>query len=126
MILPLLFAQLLQSIADTSGLMTPGVSRGLATRRAAQISDVRYALTLDLTRPDTASGHVRVTFSTKSKEDVIVDFRGPSLRGLTVNGAATHELQWNHAHVRIPARLVNGGQNTFDADFKTLIAPSGA
>src|SRR5947209_6910461 len=126
MILPLLFAQLLQSSADTSGLMTPGVSRGLATRRAAQISDVRYALNLDLTRSDTASGHVRVMFSARSKGDVIVDFRGPSLGSITMNGVAAHELQWNKAHLRIPARLVNRGPNTFDADFKTLIAPSGA
>jgi aminopeptidase N len=126
MILPLLFAQLVQSSADTAGLMTTGVSRELATRRAAQISDVRYALNLDLTRSDTANGHVRVMFSARSKGDVIVDFRGPSLGSITMNGVAAHELQWNKAHLRIPARLVNRGPNTFDADFKTLIAPAGA
>jgi len=126
MILPLLFAQLLQSTVDTSRLMTPGVSRELATHRAAQISDVRYALSLDLTRSDTATGRVRVSFASRTREDVVIDFRGPSLSRLTVNGRAADEVRWNHAHLLIPARLLNRGPNTVEADFTTRIAPSGA
>src|SRR5690348_3217309 len=126
MLLPLLFAQLLQSSADTSGLMTPGVSLALATHRAAQIRDVRYALNLDLTRLDTATGHVRITFATKASDDVLVDFRGPRLGGIVVNDAPVDHPEWNGAHLRVPSRLVRAGSNTIEADFKTLIAPSGA
>ena len=128
MISLLLAAQLLQSapLPDTTGLMTRGISRALAEHRAAQLADIRYAMQLDLTRPDTATGHVRVSFVSRSKSDVIVDFRGPGISAVAVNGNALSRADWNGAHVRIPARAVNRGQNVFDADFKTLIAPSGA
>ena len=52
-------ATLLAVVATTSGtrasndsLMGTGVSRALATARAAQIRDTRYALSLDLTERD--------------------------------------------------------------------------
>jgi aminopeptidase N len=126
MILLVLSAQLLQSSPDTTGLLARGVSRELATHRAAQISGVRYAMELDLTRLDTATGHVRVSFASRSKADVVLDFRGPALWGITVNGATLPEAEWNGAHLRLPARLVKRGGNAVEATFKTLIAPSGA
>jgi aminopeptidase N len=110
---------------DTSGLMAPGVSRALATHRAAQIHDVRYALALDVTRLDTASGTVRLSFVLARAADVIVDFRGPTLADVRVNGTPGLDVEWNRAHVRIPARLVRAGVNTIDARFATLIAPAG-
>src|SRR5258707_243133 len=122
----LLAAQILQSGADTAGLMAPGVSKALATRRAAQIADVRYALDLDLTRLDSARGHVRISFRLRAPGDVIVDFRGPKLTSVVVNDAASPDRDWNGAHLRIPERLVNAGANSIDAQFTTLIAPAGA
>src|SRR5512132_3142132 len=45
--------------ADSTAIwMRPGVSRELATHRARRIRDVRYELALDVTRRDTARGHV--------------------------------------------------------------------
>src|SRR5690242_4494771 len=110
----LLAAQVLQAGADSAGLMRPGVSRALATHRAAQISDVRYALDLDLTRLDPAPGHVRIAFLTRTAGDVIVDFRGPELDQITVNDVAAGKLDWNRAHIRIPAAMVKLGANTID------------
>jgi len=122
----LLAAQILQSGADTAGLMRPGVSQALATRRAAQVGDVRYALDLDLTRLDSARGHVRISFRLRSPGDVIVDFRGPKLMSAVVNDVASPDLDWNGSHLRIAQRFVKAGANSIDAQFTTLIAPAGA
>ena len=125
MIALLLAAQFLQAAGDSSGLMTPGVSRALATRRASQIGDIRYGLDLDVSRRDTAHGRVHITFRLETPGDVIVDFRGPSLSNVVVNDVR-REVEWNGAHIRIPARMVRAGENTFTALFTTPIAPAGA
>ena len=125
MISPWIAALLLQSGSDTTALMTPGVSRALATHRAKEITDVRYALRLDVARLDTARGHIQISFVLRTADDVIVDFRGPKLFDVTVNAVPPLELQWNGTHVRIPARMVRAGQNVIDASFATLIAPAG-
>jgi aminopeptidase N len=106
--------------------MTHGVSRALATHRAAQIKDVRYTMELDLTHLDSASGHVKISFVTRASSDVILDFRGPRIWAVTVNGNALPAPDWNGAHLRIPSALVRKGSNAVDARFTTLIAPSGA
>jgi aminopeptidase N len=126
MIALLLAAQILQAAGDTSGLMMPGVSRALATRRATEIGEVRYGLNLDLTQRDTAHGLVHITFRLKAPADVIVDFRGPSLSNVVINDVASLAVEWNGAHVRVPAHLLKAGQNTFAAHFTTPIAPAGA
>src|SRR3954469_2047424 len=127
MLLPFtLLALLSQPGADSTGLMARGVSRELATRRAAEIRDVRYALDLDLSRADTASGGVRITFALRRPGDVIVDFRGPALASVTVNAAPLDRADWNGKHLRIPGRLLKSGVNVVAARFSTLIAPAGA
>ena len=50
----LLLAAALGAHADS--LTAPGISRQLAEYRAERVADVRYDLTLDVTRRDTASG----------------------------------------------------------------------
>src|SRR5437868_9473818 len=96
----LLAAQLLQSGSDTTGVMAAGISRELATRRATDIRDVRYALDLDVTRLDSARGVVRVTFALRRPTDVILDFRGPALSGAVVNSVALSSAEWNGKHLR--------------------------
>jgi aminopeptidase N len=118
-------AALLQAV-DSTGLMSSGISRTLATHRAATIHDVRYALDLDLTRNDTARGTVRISFALTKPADVILDFRGPKLSDVRVNAVAAGELDWNHAHFRIPGRLTKSGVNVVEARFSTLIAPAGS
>ena len=127
MLLPLLLvAQLSQAGVDSTGLMARGVSRELATRRAAEIREVRYGLDLDLSRLDTARGTVRITFALRRPADVIVDFRGPTLGLVTVNSAPLDPVEWNGKHLRIPRRLVKSGVNVVDARFSTLVAAAGA
>jgi aminopeptidase N len=118
---------LLLGSSDDS-LMTPGVSRALAEWRARNIADVRYHLAIDLTRRDTADGQITIRFRRTGREDVIIDFRGPSVTMTSVNGtrAAANAIEWNRAHLRIPARLLRAGENEIRANFKALIAPAGA
>src|SRR6185437_16345772 len=100
--LSIIAAGVLQQTWDSAGLMTPGISRGLAAHRAAQIRDVRYSLTLDLTRLDTARGSVRVSFQLRAPGEVVLDFRGPALSTVAVNGTTVSSPDWNGAHLRIP------------------------
>jgi aminopeptidase N len=105
--------------------MGPGVSRELAARRARELSHVRYAMNLMLVERDTARGNVTIRFDARSSADVIVDFRGPSLTRILVNGAAG-PTTFNGAHLRIPAAAIHAGPNVVTADFKALVAAAGA
>jgi aminopeptidase N len=111
-------------VADS--LMGPGVSLPLARLRASRIRDVRYALRLDVTGRDLASGEVSVRFRLDRATDVILDFRGPSLGEVTVNDVRASDVQWNRAHVRIPAARVRPGENVVVLPFTARIAPAGA
>jgi aminopeptidase N len=124
--LPLLSAAaLLATGAPTDPLMGPGISKELATARARQLGSIRYQLALSVVGRDTARGSVTIRFTAKSASDVIVDFRGPSLTSVRVNGRMP-TTEFNGAHLRIPATAIHRGENTVTADFSSLIAPAGA
>ena len=106
-------------------LMGPGVSRELARSRAANLSNVRYEMTLSLAGRDTARGNVTVRFNTARSADVVLDFRGPWLGRIRVNGAEV-KTEFNGAHLRIPARSIRSGANEIEIQFASLIAPAGA
>jgi aminopeptidase N len=106
-------------------LTAPGISRQLAEYRAARIANVRYDLNLDVTRHDTAYGHVVIRFTRTLAGDAIVDFRGFSISAPVVNGRAT-SVRGDGAHLRIPAALLTAGENRIEADFRSPIAAAGA
>ena len=107
-------------------LVGTGVSRALATARAAQIRDVRYALSFDLTARDSSRGTVTARFRVVKPGDVILDFRGQRLETVEVNGVALTAPQFNGAHLSIPARSVVVGENVVTMSFVTKIAAAGA
>ena len=107
-------------------LMARGVSRALAEQRARQIAQVRYALSLDVTRRDTAVGEVTVRFARRQAGDVILDFRGLALAGASVNGRALAQPEWNGAHLRLPASALREGENVVTLGFRAAVAPAGA
>jgi aminopeptidase N len=106
--------------------MGPGVSRALAERRARQIANPRYALALDVTRRDTVVGEATLRFERRRAGDVVVDFRGPALSDAVVNGRPLARLDWNGAHLRIPAAALRDGENSVRLAFRAAIAPAGA
>src|SRR4051812_12131123 len=88
----LMFGALAGALAFTAGapsdpMLGPGVSRELAAARSALLSGVRYELRLSLQSRDTARGSISIRFAAKRSADVIVDFRGPALSNVAVNGA---------------------------------------
>ncbi len=124
--MPFALALLLAAVtAPADSLTTKGVSRELAEYRASRVRDVRYELTLDVTRHDTATGRVTVRFHRTRDGDAILDFRGPRLDARTVNGRPT-TLTGDGAHLRIPAALLRPGENTVELTFLSAIAPAGA
>ena len=115
--------------SSVDSLMAPGVSRSLATYRAARVRDVRYDLTLDVTGRDTARGHVTVRFARgggPNAGDAILDFRGLALDSARANGRPVAGLVANGAHIRVPAVALRDGENTLDFRFAAAVAPAGA
>ncbi|MGC1301967.1 MAG: M1 family aminopeptidase [Caulobacteraceae bacterium] len=111
----------------TTGLIKPGILHELALRRAATLADVRYDLDLDLTRPDMAVGAVRMAFRRRpGAGDLVVDFRGPTLKDLRVNAHAVDSFTWRDGHLLLPPHGLATGANLIEARFATPIAPTGA
>ncbi len=128
-VLPLIAALLAAFAArqdPLAPLMGRGVSRALAEHRAATIDDVRYALALDVSALDSATGEVTVRFRRRDAGDVILDWRGRRLLRITANGADVPLAAANGAHVRLPAAVLRDGGNTVTLAFVSDIAPSGA
>ena len=105
-------------------MMGPGVSKELAAARARDLGSIRYQLSLSVVARDTARGAVTIRFNARRASDVVVDFRGPSLTNVRVNGTAA-ATTFNGAHLRIPATAVHVGDNVVTADFKasTFMGP---
>jgi aminopeptidase N len=122
--LTLVLAAALTALPPDS-LTGPGVSDALARWRAARVRDVRYDLSLDVSRGDTAYGTVVVRFRRTGAADAILDFRGPWLGPAVVNGRRA-EAEANGAHVRIPAAALREGENQVELAFRALVAPTGA
>jgi aminopeptidase N len=106
-------------------IMGPGISRELATERAANISQVRYALRLSVASLDQGRGSISIRFTAKKASDVVVDFRGPRLANIAVNDRST-TTTFNGMHLRIPGEAIHAGENVVTADFSTPIAAAGA
>ena len=123
--LPLALLLLTSSAVGAQSLTGTGVSRELAVHRAAQLSNVRYALDLDVTQRTSASGHVRIAFTRKGGGDVIIDFRGQSFDTASVNGASITLAQHN-GHLVVPGAALRDGDNIVAMRITTAIAPAGA
>jgi aminopeptidase N len=115
---------LVLSQVSADSIIGPGVSHQLAIHRAAAVRDVRYALRLDVTARDTAVGHVDIDFAWRGREPLVLDFRGPRIAHLRVNGAAM-DLVPRDGHLVIPASALHAGTNAVGLDFRALIAPAG-
>jgi aminopeptidase N len=109
-----------------SGYMGRGVSHALAEHRARTLGLVRYALSLDVTAPDSAVGRAAIRFNLRTRDDVVLDFRGRRLTSATANGRPLPRGAANGAHIRVPLQLLSRGENRLEFGFVADIAPSGA
>lgn len=115
-----------QSSPSVASLMGAGISRQLADYRASRISNVRYDLSLDVTARDTARGDVTIAFRRTGTGDAILDFRGPHLGAVILNGVTLSASVSNGMHIRLPAASLKDGENRVVTSFSALIAPAGA
>ena len=107
--------------------LKPGVSLELARHRAATLSDVRYAIQLDVRGTERAAGEVTTTLTrTADAGDLILDFRGTALRDVRVNGRRIDDARWANDHIVIPAARLQPGPNTLQLAFMAPIAAAGA
>ncbi|MEO7358936.1 MAG: M1 family aminopeptidase [Gemmatimonadaceae bacterium] len=114
------------AIRTPDSLMGPGVSIQLAQLRARTVSDVRYALSLDVTAPDSALGLVMIRWTRTGADDAFIDFRGRRVTEISVNEASVALSAFNGAHIRLPGELLQRGENTVTVAFVSAIAASGA
>jgi aminopeptidase N len=125
--------------AEEPSRLVEGVSRELARHRAAQMSDVRYRLHLDLAGGAAAAARIQGREEIELKlasvaHDVILDFRDldshgkgieGAVRNVTVNGQPAAGLRQTGGHIVLPARQFNIGENTIRLEFETGLAPAG-
>ena len=112
--------------AKPDSLMGPGVSLQLAQLRARTVADVRYALSLDVTAPDSAVGTVRVNWTRTGADDAFIDFRGRRITKISANDRDVPRAAFNGAHARITAEFLKAGENSVTISFVSEIAASGA
>lgn len=106
-----------------------GISRAMAQDRAARVSDLHYALTLDLQKHATsATGHETLRFQLTevgATADLPLDFRGPKIASAKLNGQdITPTL--TVGHLLLPSAALHAGQNTLEVDFTARVAAAGA
>jgi aminopeptidase N len=99
---------------------TDGISRTLATERAANIRSVRYTLKLAVPArvQDSIKGSLSIRLQLIERMPVILDFAQPSSRvsSIVANGQA-QPLRAEHGHLVIPGESLRQGENTVDIEF---------
>ncbi len=117
-------------------LPAEGVSRELARDRAAKISDVRYALSLEIAPgAQRLRGREQIKLKlAKGPEQVVLDFRDLDQNGKTIEGKIS-DLRVNdrpvrnprqlNGHILLPARYFKSGENSITLNFTTGVAAAG-
>ncbi len=99
---------------------TEGISHTLATERAANISAVRYSLSLSIpaARHESVTGTLGIRLRLADRAPLILDFAQPPERvsSIQANGRPV-PIQSVHGHLVIPGELLSRGENTVDIVF---------
>jgi aminopeptidase N len=115
--MPIVFL-LLTALAATGASPDPGVSRALAQQRASQISNVRYAIDLDIKEKLPAfPAHIAINFDLSEVPDpLVLDFRSGPVRSGGVPIVQTN------GHILVPAASLRKGSNTLEFNFEAPVA----
>jgi aminopeptidase N len=99
---------------------TEGISRTLASERAANISAVRYTLSFNIPalKQDPVRGTVAVRLRLADRAPIIFDFAQPADRisSVRANGRDV-EIRSEHGHIVVPADPLVRGENTVEIAF---------
>jgi aminopeptidase N len=99
---------------------TEGVSQTLASERAANISSVRYALSLNIPskKEEPVRGAASVRLVLNERAPLIFDFAQPAAKisSITANGQAV-AIRSEHGHLVVPGESLTRGENLVDIAF---------
>jgi aminopeptidase N len=103
----------------------PGIPRDLARERAANVSDLHYALHYTLVEH---GGETEATesllFRLKTvNAPLLLDFRDGRVSSLAVNGSSVPPEESN-GHLVLPAEHLHAGENTLEIHFTANVAPA--
>lgn len=100
-----------------------------AAARAAAVSDVRYALRLDLAaNAATFRGQIvtRFTLAAGHAGPIFLCFRGRIIHSLTLNGVVIDAPEWNGYRLTLPAaRLKAGAENLLEVSYENAYDTGG-
>ena len=99
---------------------TEGISQGLASERAANISSVRYDLSLSVppARSQPVRGTAAIRFVLADRAPLIVDFAQPAgnVSSIRSNGQPA-DVRAEHGHLVVPAESLKRGENLVEIAF---------
>ncbi|MBI4485134.1 MAG: ERAP1-like C-terminal domain-containing protein [Acidobacteria bacterium] len=105
---------------------SPGVPLDLAARRAAIISDLRYALTVSipeqLAEPVTGTNIIRFSL-TDTSAPLVIDFATTRANVKTLDANGSSAWDFVNGHIVVPAASLKRGENTIAIDFIAGNAP---
>ena len=102
-----------------------GLPRDLARERAAEVSEVRYALSLTLTPGAPAvSGEVEIRFNLRRMRPLLLDYREGRIRSVQINGIASPVVV-EKGHLELFPGSLRRGENTVRIQFVSPVATAG-
>jgi len=125
-LLILLAAHIPAASGQSPPRLEPGVSLELARWRAQHYRDPAYALDLRLDmRRRRASGSLELQVTLASRVPLVLDWRGPPVRGLRVNGKPVR-ARMQKQHLVVPRAALKRGRNRVELAFSAPIAVAGS
>jgi aminopeptidase N len=107
----------------------PGISKALATSRAALLSDLHYNLAFTLTRhAQSMTGDEVLRFTLDpagAAKPLALDYRDGTITAATINGA-TISTALVDGHLLLPADQLVAGANTVELSFLSRVSTAGA
>lgn len=107
-----------QQTQRTLETLTKGVTKELADRRKANISQVRYNLTFQIPASQQANvtGTAVISFLLKERDDVVLDFQGQFSGACIINGKK-RVAHYKKEHIVLPMKQMKSGLNTVEMNF---------
>jgi len=121
-----------EALAQGTRAARASLTQAHALARSARLSDVRYALELELDGEDPEySGRVTSRFvlaapGESAQADLTVDFTGGTVRSVAVNGTPLAAPDYNGFFVTIPGAALATGSNTIEIAFSHPYSNDGA
>ncbi|MEM7647130.1 MAG: M1 family aminopeptidase, partial [Pseudomonadota bacterium] len=97
---------------STTDNQNPHLSQEEALLRSQNISQLQYALSIDISQEDAFWGKTRLDFNLKNPADLRLDFVGGQIESLSVNGEKLSEHGYNNTFLLLPEGLLKKGRNT--------------